>query len=1732
MLKFNVGVETATSLEMTRRAIRDLKGSVRRVSSGVALESAADDPGAIGSVTFSETAISGIQRTLRNLNEGITATQVLTEDLSVVEDLLLTLREVATQAASDQFTDAQRQDLQVAAKDILRKVDVAVRSAGQREGISLTKNSSISIGGSSTPSLNTQLVITDLLVDDLGKRAIYTSQRNGVFTSALTEGALQINGVEIRPTNAADDPSSTSARSGSAIAKAAAINAATSLTGVTAIAGATEIAGNRAVSAVNLTGLNYMSINGSVITGVEVGANDNLEGSLREAINAERQYTGVTATLNDVGHLVLRADDGRNIFIKYSTQEVLNAIGITDKEGDAPNLSGAVALNATDRNLKGEVQLPINTDFQGYGGNVSVGGRFDASEDYVDFVAHVTRAGGFGVAEIRLDRDPAGDAIAAEDFAFIEGSVSPTVDASSVTGNFFTINGGSGAVSASGTYNEALDRDYIIRATQAGTTDGAERAQFQVSTADDGVVGTFTASAQTDILIAGSRTGEDVSIQFSASPRQSTLSSALASGHAHDTGVTLGGAYTGLTDSTTTVEVISSGRTQGSPQATAQVYHDGIAFGGVTNINGGAPLDIGNGQTLTIASDTASFSGVTVSKTGPYNQAVTVNSDPANFTGVENATYRVKVTQAGSLGEAQYVVEKTNSSGTTQLAGDSVLQSGTVTLADGVTFNFPDTAPNIGSTSVSTSHGQDTTDHYQAYGSVRFNGTYDGALGDTNLIVRAKRSGVVLDTAESEAGRDDYATLEYSINGGAFTGDLVARRGDIAISNGVNLNLAEASNPTTLVDVNNINSDFGSSESLSGASVGYSGTIDFAIDTASFSIAEDVRVRFTAATAVDVSPSGSPPSGDTLTVDVVGESGTVHQSTNIQPVSGTTYTVADGLTVTLNNSGAESESINAVTNAEIIGANIHALQASDQFSVALAASRLAVGDSYSVNVDSAHLEDGTVYTVENLLGRFEVGDELIVDADHAFQSPVYTLSNNVNLLNGLSLDFDQDGAFEIGDEVRFQVRGYTGDPVASGTYTNAISPTTFTVEVTSTGDVDGGAQFQFTRADTGETVTGLNVSSSATALDDGVEISFTAGRVYAGDQFFIDTFESLTQTFGGELTLSSATTIELQLANADTDNLLGRLAYSGSTPKAPGTDGNLTEAVLGFNADTAVGRLDLTTQERAKMGVTYTQNAQESLSQYQSRVSLVQARLEDISSSLERDLQFKQDELDRVRAVDPQVEGPRRVEALTQVKSNSMLTAIERQMTLQSLSLLQESITPPPALSRSGGDDFKAQQSQKRAARGNESGSEANTHERVAAQEEQYQESATRLQEMMNDVEAAQQRSTAVVVNLNALRQLSQAHLNAQATEMQLGRATAVESTTSTNANLLESVMNNIGSSSRGIDTQRAKRAAQEGIAEARSYLQKIKALTLEVQNATSDVSVEAQQAKINALIAKLQQLELPSARRDQSVQGGEASAQLTVSSAVTRQLGQFSKSASDSVDPSLPLKDGELTFITSRGQSVPVRGTRPQDDPDSVADALGSAKAKAAAINDRSQEHGVLAISGPTVAYSAGQIGAANLSGESRLLINGVILAGVNVTSGDSDSALRDAINALSSNNGVTATSTRGGGLRLNALDGRNITVDAYGEATKLGLTARGAGRAERRTTGGMLTLSSRDYFVADLRGSREGIDQPLGTFKSIPSSHSINQIDITTSLGRVDTLSVVNLALADLEQVNKRLK
>ena len=123
--------------------------------------------------------------------------------------------------------------------------------------------------------------------------------------AALDVDDLTINGVSIRPTQAADDPLSTVDAAASARAVAAAINAAAADTGVQATVADTT----RSLSVLyfgDLTG-NALTVNGVPVTGTITDAT-----SLVAAVNAA-QIPGVFATSSSSSNLTLTAADGRNI---------------------------------------------------------------------------------------------------------------------------------------------------------------------------------------------------------------------------------------------------------------------------------------------------------------------------------------------------------------------------------------------------------------------------------------------------------------------------------------------------------------------------------------------------------------------------------------------------------------------------------------------------------------------------------------------------------------------------------------------------------------------------------------------------------------------------------------------------------------------------------------------------------------------------------------------------------------------------------------------------------------------------------------------------------------------------------------------------------------------------------------------------------------------------------------------------------------------------------------------------------------------------------------------------------------------------------------------------------------------------------------------------------------------------------------------------------------------------
>ena len=127
--------------------------------------------------------------------------------------------------------------------------------------------------------------------------------------------------------NAASEVSTFNGQSG-AIAKAAAINTVKSRSGVTATAQANAFSQTTAITAGSLVA-NDLIINGISIDGTTgITASDGT-GALRAAINAKTSATGVVASVNTAGDLVLTADDGRNISI-FSGASGLAVAGVAN----------------------------------------------------------------------------------------------------------------------------------------------------------------------------------------------------------------------------------------------------------------------------------------------------------------------------------------------------------------------------------------------------------------------------------------------------------------------------------------------------------------------------------------------------------------------------------------------------------------------------------------------------------------------------------------------------------------------------------------------------------------------------------------------------------------------------------------------------------------------------------------------------------------------------------------------------------------------------------------------------------------------------------------------------------------------------------------------------------------------------------------------------------------------------------------------------------------------------------------------------------------------------------------------------------------------------------------------------------------------------------------------------------------------------------------------------------
>ena len=327
--RINTNIAAMNSHRNATQTNLALDKSLQALSSGIRINTAADDASGMAIANSLKSQSSGLGQAINNANDGIGVTQTADGALDEYQNIINTVRTKAIQAASDgQNTDSRAAIQRDISKLLEEAQNIAVTT--QFNGQALLDGSfqnkafhigaykdetvDISISSAQTNAIGAHSRETGATSSGAGTvNSGATAALNGAATSAAVafDSTVAINSTLVGVSAAGAEAGQTA---GSAWAKASAINAVTDKTGVTATA-ITVATGTSAITAgtydTNDTGAASLLINGVDIGNVTIQANDQ-DGSLRNAINDKSDQTGVIATL-DGGKLVLTANDGRDI---------------------------------------------------------------------------------------------------------------------------------------------------------------------------------------------------------------------------------------------------------------------------------------------------------------------------------------------------------------------------------------------------------------------------------------------------------------------------------------------------------------------------------------------------------------------------------------------------------------------------------------------------------------------------------------------------------------------------------------------------------------------------------------------------------------------------------------------------------------------------------------------------------------------------------------------------------------------------------------------------------------------------------------------------------------------------------------------------------------------------------------------------------------------------------------------------------------------------------------------------------------------------------------------------------------------------------------------------------------------------------------------------------------------------------------------------------------------------
>ena len=203
---------------------------MQRLSSGLRINSAADDAAGLAISISMGARLKSENQAIRNANDGISLSQTTDGALAATSDIMQRLRELAVQAATGTLTASDRQALQTENDQLVSQIDQIAKST-RFNGMPLLdgSNSQMAIQVGPDASDNISIPLASAEAENLGPKGVIPVSGSQLATALLQpSGNLTINGQDI----AIGD--------GSAAALASGINGA-GIAGLTATAEATSV---------------------------------------------------------------------------------------------------------------------------------------------------------------------------------------------------------------------------------------------------------------------------------------------------------------------------------------------------------------------------------------------------------------------------------------------------------------------------------------------------------------------------------------------------------------------------------------------------------------------------------------------------------------------------------------------------------------------------------------------------------------------------------------------------------------------------------------------------------------------------------------------------------------------------------------------------------------------------------------------------------------------------------------------------------------------------------------------------------------------------------------------------------------------------------------------------------------------------------------------------------------------------------------------------------------------------------------------------------------------------------------------------------------------------------------------------------------------------------------------------------------------------------------------------